>query len=315
MANGVNLSDEYIKVPQILADLINKSNGEPSYSTFAVCVKIEPCGSSMGGCQTDCQNSPCMSQGCAQSCSESCSESCNEDMPPCHWEGVCPSESPDPCLETCQESCYEGCGQSTITKPTETGTLTVTGTTQTTISVSFTSITNADRYCVACREENETVPDEDYNITGLTWTLSGKKPNTVYLVNYRGGNSEGYGPYMATAVRAKTKPEINAWEWYTNIYSGASMNVNNKDILVIPPTEWNDFCDFINNVRELHKLSVYNFTHAIEGNSATATQFNEAVSAIQSMSSTVASLRVSTGTQIMAQSFLDIRDEINSCIP
>lgn len=333
-----NLSDEIIKIPQKIIDftetLINNKSIMPLSCTQecgscmgdSSCQMCGPCGECKQQCtctreggQCTCNNQSnqctCNNQSGQCTCGNQGGQGCGEDDPCanglCHFQGGCNDQ--DPCLETCTESCYES---TTPYPPTQSGSLTVTGTTQTTISIKFTSIPRAEYYEVACREEGSSTAYYD-TVYSLTHTISGKTPNTTYLVNYRGVNEDGAGPYMSTAVRAKTKPAYTLWEWYSNIGSGPrSMKRGNKDydsIPIIPPTEWNDFCDCINNFRVANGFSTYNFTEAVEGANATAAQFNEAVTAISAMTNSVKRLYVSRDDVVMGQSFLDIRDELNSC--
>lgn len=211
-------------------------------------------------------------------------------------------------------------GGTTETKPTATGSLTVIAIGTDYIVISLSPIPNSTHYNVAYRPSTTSIATI-IEVYELTVTITGLTPNTEYVVNYRGANNKGTGPYMSQGVTVKTRP-VGLWEWYSNIAQGLPMGClvceataeHTNGIKVIPAYEWRDFCNMINDVRRLKKLSSYYFTNPVDGHEFTAAVFNEAVSAIQDMNSAVSSVRVTSGNQILASSFLDIRDRLNECV-
>ena len=76
-------------------------------------------------------------------------------------------------------------------------------------------------------------------------------------------------------------------------------------------TEWNEFLDQINELRSYHGLSNYSFTKATAGYQMQASQFNQAVDALNAIQSGVAT-RVTAGTAVGASSFKKLATAFNS---
>lgn len=89
---------------------------------------------------------------------------------------------------------------------TDSGSLSISSKTATSISVRLTRIDKATSYEIIYRSEDG---DVDYAYTSSTsYTISGLKPNTTYTINYRGINSSSEGPYMSTGVNVTTEKLI-----------------------------------------------------------------------------------------------------------
>lgn len=290
-----------------------------------LCESTQTC--SCQHCQTcqDCQYCESICQYLCEKAGASCQYTCTD-----FCQALCEHTGEPACQNACQDDCQSGgCQTNTeliwgdvnkVTAPTESGSLTVIAIGTDYITVSLTAISDATYYKVAYRPSSTTSATY-FDSESLTVTITGLTPNTEYVVNYRGFNRKGAGPYMPQGVTVKTRP-IGVWEWYSDIAKGVPMGClvceaaaeHTNGIKVIPAYEWRDFCNMINDVRRLKKLSSYYFTNPVDGHEFTAAVFNEAVSAIQDMNSAVSSVRVTSGNQILASSFLDIRDRLNECV-
>lgn len=183
-------SEDIIYIPTYLSI----SNDE-SVTTFA-----------SGCCTTECSEY-CMSSqsggGCSQYCGESCGETCTQSCyQSCSESGCCTTECSEYCMST--QGCSESCGQSTSTKPGNATSLTITGTTYSTISISFASVSNANYYEIAYRVSGSSSTTYE-TVSGTSYTITGLEPGTTYVVNYRGVNDAGVGSFLSTGKTATTE--------------------------------------------------------------------------------------------------------------
>lgn len=119
---------------------------------------------------------------------------------------------------------------------------------------------------------------------------------------YDSADNYGYDDRYVTVTRAKP----DAFQWDTAKVSGRDVNVT--------ATEWNRLLNKINEFRSYKGLAPYNnFNYASRGQDILATQFNQAVNAINTMSpSTPTSPIVSSGQTMYASHFNRLRDSLNS---
>ena len=161
-----------------------------------------------------------------------------------------------------------------------------------------------------------TVPSTSSTIavTGLTKGITYKfNARSYYYSSVDSSNifSAGYSAY--TEIKCGGYRPDN-WAWSYSISSGApvyrtviSNNIIYADIMLA--TEWNNFTQRINDFRAYKGLANYNFTTVSVGTQCTAGIINQAVTAINAMGFSIAT--VGTGS-IPAAVFIQMRDKINS---
>lgn len=92
------------------------------------------------------------------------------------------------------------------------GSITVTGSTSTSITIRLSSIADATYYRIAYRKSSETSPTI-VEISGRVYTITGLSPATEYAINYRGCNADGMGPYMDAPLLQSTAAPLSLWSW------------------------------------------------------------------------------------------------------
>lgn len=150
---------------------------------------------------------------------------------------------------------------------------------------------------------------------GSSYNFTGLKENTEYYFEVRSyftingvdlGSVDYYGNdsrYTFTARTLRGKP--NNWSWYTAKVSGNAFNITYS--------EWNDFCNRINEFRNYKGLNNYPFTTVRKGDIFYASYFNQAVNAIWAMSPSISPpSTVSSGDTVTAYMFNRLRDSLNS---
>lgn len=125
-----------------------------------------------------------------------------------------------------------------------------------------------------------------------------------------------------------TPPRPSAWSWSGRVtFGGKTYNCpitsggevpyyyNATDdvyqVYFMGATEWNEFCTQVNLLRNYHGLSNYSFTKATAGYPMQASQFNQAVVALNAIQSGVAT-KVTAGTAVGASSFNKLATAFNS---
>lgn len=216
------MSDELIKIPEFLAQ--NKAVSVTAASCSDFC-EIACETSIMGNCGTiacqtaaqgGCSTCETVCQICMTTCELLCMSACEVA---CQGTCLITGQCTNPCQLGCQSACESS---SQYPTPVSYGTLTVTGTTDTTVSVSFTSISHSDYYEVVWRNASETALLGSANVYGLSYTITGLTPDAQYAINYRGKNQYGTGPFMPSPVLATTSSALtiyigngSTWEAYT----------------------------------------------------------------------------------------------------
>lgn len=261
-------SIQLIAIPEFL----NDTSGEQARAAAACawCSEIACesasmiCGQCSGQtCAAQCNASQCSTEQCgtcekAQCGSRQCGtcERCQSNQ--C---GICEKCQTGQCAlcEGCQysEGCYSVCeitGEEP--KPTASGTITITGTSATSIAIRLSPIAYATSYVIVYRPSSTTTSIKLPAITSLTHTIGGLEANTEYVINYYGQNDYGTGPYMESGVTARTKSSIELWSWTSSNGSASSaqtvaayqamMNegVSNEFSYAV----WNDLVSKINTV-------------------------------------------------------------------
>ena len=148
--------------------------------------------------------------------------------------------------------------------------------------------------------------------TSHTETFDGLEPETDYVINAGivVGNTTSWikANYITTPPYeggggGETPTRPRDWVWESRIKQGAPIEIS--------ASEWNSFCDRINEFREYDGLSAYNFTHVYKGDAISASIVNEARSAINRISTSENITLVSRGDLITADYFNGIAWALN----
>ena len=140
--------------------------------------------------------------------------------------------------------------------------------------------------------------------TSNEWYPPFLQAGTSYSVTWSiessgGSTASGSGSFTTTA---KAKPRPSEWSWSNSFPSGYSINVTASD--------WNSFCNRINQFRDFKGLSTLTYSTAYYGSRITAAQYNQARSAITSMGAVPSA--VYTSSNIYPSEFRDLRDALNA---
>lgn len=114
-----------------------------------------------------------------------------------------------------------------------------------------------------------------------------------------------YWPAGSATVTVTSTPQRPwDWAWYSTIKQGGAIGLS--------ASEWNTFCDRINEFRLYDGLSEYDFTYVYKGDAVSASIVNEARTAISAISGhgTLPSRAVSGGV-VTADFFNDLKDALN----
>lgn len=142
----------------------------------------------------------------------------------------------------------------------------------------------------------------DYTRQTFYGLSSGTQYSAKAWARYAGGSNNYLGEaYYSTDAPAPVRP--SEWSWFTTKTSGQDVNLT--------ASEWNSFCDRINEFRDYKGQGSYTFTSAYTGAEITASIVNQARSAIGQAGAAVPSLAVSGGT-MTASFFNGLKDSLNS---
>lgn len=140
-------------------------------------------------------------------------------------------------------------------------------------------------------------------------SISTSYDSTMYAVWKSQGPSKWYWSGVVT---------FNGTDHDCPITSGGSVPVVKKSdtlyyAFYLNASEWNEFCTQINKLRNYHGLSNYSFSKATAGYEMQASQFNQAVSALNAIQSGIAT-PVSSGASVNASSFIKLQTAFNSLV-
>lgn len=159
-----------------------------------------------------------------------------------------------------------------------------------------------------------TIVDKSYSFQGTSIKFTGLAENTDFTAKVYGVNSAGNGTPDYEDFSTKTNRPAD-WNWTTLLSSG-SLYLDSSDILradVVGATEWNDFCKRINDFRKYKGLANATFTTAVSKASLTASIFNEARTAINSMTPpTSVPSSVITGNTGVYSKLVALKTSLNS---
>jgi hypothetical protein len=170
-----------------------------------------------------------------------------------------------------------------------------------------------------------TNPTTSGDITGLSnatqYEIKASSFYTVNGVDLESRDSSGGIGYSASLFITTGGGRPNNWAWSYNISSGQNVyQINGKDIIIMPATEWNNFTTRINQFRVYKGLSNYAFTTVSSGTTFTRTIINEALTAIRNMSThftggnAVPSNRIVGQEILVASYYQQMRDALNSIL-
>lgn len=267
------------------------------------------------------------------SCSDWCSEACgtsSELSCTCSNQG---GETPCVCSNqggqcTCsnqggQCTCSNQGGQTPSKTPLPAGRITSTSSTDTTITIRFTSISGAVGYQVAIRKESVSGATE-YKIGNRTsYTFGGLTPDTTYVVNYCGIDSDGdRGYYITSSVtRVTTLPaRPKYWSWTDGLVSSkpavGALSTGDDIPEYLSASGWTSFVQNIKDVYRYLNGTSYSGSLSNGGNGTTvlsAAMVNQAITAIGTMTSTYLPGRTTSGTTKLSASLLNgLADSLNS---
>lgn len=168
-----------------------------------------------------------------------------------------------------------------------------------------------------------------YKISGGSWTYytssNSDSYTSTYYMTYNGLSSLTWYDfnceiwesgiriadlYLAYSIQtdAPPNPRPSNWYWDSTISSGSNFNIS--------ATEWNNFTSRINQFRQYKYLTSYSFYTVSSGEDFYYWIFNQAVSALNDLSSYMSvNLIPSTkqsGDDLYASYFINMRDSLNS---
>ncbi len=94
--------------------------------------------------------------------------------------------------------------------PTGTGSINSITVAPTSITITYSSIPGATSYDIAYRPTS-TQSATIESTAGTSYTINGLSPMIKYVVNYRGKNSDGVGPFMSSGTIKTTRPAYFTW--------------------------------------------------------------------------------------------------------
>ncbi len=188
------------------------------------------------------------------------------------------------------------------------GSIRITGKGADYIDVEFAPIEGATWYEVVWRRAVVGAIEGRKEVTGTTKaTIDDLLPETEYVVNYRGANANGVGPYCKPGAKDATlKAPMDRpanWSWWTTVQAGSEIGIT--------ADEWNAFCGRINDFRVHCSLQKYVFATVTSGDVISAAIVNQAVQAMKDMDSSAVKCTVQPGDAISAATFIGLRNVLN----
>lgn len=173
----------------------------------------------------------------------------------------------------------------------------------------MTGLNSGDSVRLYCRYD----PSSDNTVVDTTVTASGSTLSRTftipsgksYAANVNVNGSWIGAKYFTTGSDAPAKTRPSNWSWSTTPVRGNTMRLTASD--------WNSFCRRINEFRDYKGLGAYSFTTVYSGRTMTASQANEARTAINAISGhgTLPSSAVS-GSTVTASFFTQLASALNS---
>lgn len=173
------------------------------------------------------------------------------------------------------------------------------------VNLKWYSSYGADSYSIEVYYQGtSSLVDWYYGLTGTSKYIGGLDAGESYSFKLWAKNDSGNSsPIWTSADIGYPRPDD--WYWYTTKSSGADFRLT--------ASEWNAFCNRINDFRQYENLSGRSFTSAYSGGTFYASIFNDARSAIANMSPpNSVPYSVSSGDNVGAYMLNALRDSLNS---
>lgn len=140
--------------------------------------------------------------------------------------------------------------------------------------------------------------DADHTFTGLS-------PGTTYSIEVRVVDAAGNWTSITRNVTTEARTRPSSWSWYSSKSSGGTFNLGAE--------EWKNFFNRINDFRSYKGWSSYSYTNPIVGGDYTASMYNQARNAINTMSPpTSIPVYRNSGDIVYAYDINRLRDSLNS---
>ena len=189
----------------------------------------------------------------------------------------------------------------TLQAPPSSPSITLISRTTTSITVTCSTVSNADEYRFYRDGSLVAILDEPSNVT-----ITNLSPDTNYEIGVRACNSGGCSSKTTQNIKTLAEnPRPNNWSWFTSKVQGGDFNLS--------ANEWGGFTTRINDFREYKNLSRVTFGNFSSGQDFTASMFNLARNTIDSMNpSTSVPSSVSAGDDVTASGLNGLRNSLNS---
>lgn len=206
-------------------------------------------------------------------------------------------------------------------RPTASGSITISSTTATSITLRLASISQATSYVVVWRPVSTSALTGRTTTSSLTVTITGLQPGTEYVFNYYGKNSDGNGPYMSSGKHATTLPaRPKYWSWTSGLVSAKpatnALSPGDDIPAYLTAAGWTAFTQNIKDVYSYRTGSSYSGTLSDGGNGTTklsAAMVNEAITAIGTMTSSYLPSKTTPNVTKLSASLLNgLADSLNS---
>lgn len=234
---------------------------------------------------------------------------CTADTSDCSTDGSCGSDGVCSSDGVCRTDICSSDGVCSdtpaVTKPSTSGSITVTGTTSDSITIRMSAIARADYYEIAYRRPSDSTASYEISYP-LAHTITGLDPNTSYIINYRGVNSGGYGPFMSSGVTVKTKAAATPFNWtWAGLNSGGSPVAGSTKRteygIYITADEWNELAGLVSDVTGKSVATV-----------SSGTTISAAI--VNTMARALTVSTVSAGDEITADFFNRLRSAYNALV-
>lgn len=158
---------------------------------------------------------------------------------------------------------------------------------------------------ITCQQTGETSSDLGYGSNNYSYThiFTNLQPNTWYTFNATIRNNNNQYWYPSRELKTNAPPRPSNFSWNISIVQGQSFNMT--------ASEWNRFLTRVNEFRVYKGYNNASFNYAIQGNTAYASQYNEARNAIAVLSASVPPVRSSTN-DVLASDVNQLVTALNS---
>lgn len=142
-----------------------------------------------------------------------------------------------------------------MAKPTQSGSITILNVGTNSVYFEMEPIPGATGYQIAYRRPSDT--SAIYRTSSSTYyTITGLNSGTTYIINYRGHNNDGYGPFMSSGETVTTEEDTPIFEPFDWTYAG--LNSNGSPVygstkragygVYVTAAEWNELARLVEEV-------------------------------------------------------------------